>query len=302
MSVFRRRMMMITRDSRSIPPTLRDGIFQVYNYSQLMWVKSLPTLVDRKVSLQRDIVANNDYANYANWESAAPKNVGSASGVSYFDGRGHTIYGYYVIGCFCTNAGFGAIIKNLRFKNCVFMSNSANPVACPIRNSGSAFNVCSESCLMKSTNQNDWYGASGLFENPTYAGEAKIKNIYTINCTLKGSVAYGHGGILNGKTERNTCNIYNAYGSVSSSTFDYVTGGCDALVAFNRVYKNTSPSWASAGSYTTTSCANKTNESMKTQAFCDLLNAGSVADPDFLCSDWHWQNEMFPYLFDWTQT
>lgn len=298
----------IETDSMTIPPTLTNGVYQIYTAEQLYWLQDSGNVTEEngKGILRSDIYYNTNYTNYQSWLYNAPKRTGAYSrSAKYLDGDGHTIYGFYTAyGYFSNSSSPGATIKNVRFKNCTFINRSQDNccVASLCRAVSSMINVCVDSSYFITRNNYTWMGATIFSDDPSLYTQSIIKNIYSTDCTLKGSYSWGHAGILTGRTEVNNASIYNAYANTYYTDFNFITGGNDRTMSLKYVYKKASVAWDIYGGSTQDSCADYTDAEMATQSFCDILNKGSSEDTNKECATWHWKSGMLPYLFDWVQT
>src|SRR5574344_576870 len=299
-------------DSHVIPPTMdSEGYYHIYTYEQMLWVNNLSSLSEKNYKLMNDIVCNSDYSDYLSWETTPPMNEmlatnGGCIQANYFDGNGHTIYGMYSYNVSANDASFFGnwlglrpTIKNVRMKNCTAIGNTT---AEAIVTSGTYSNICVESCLFKNLYKQAWAGST-IIEQPSYCGASVVSNVYSINCTLKGSNAYYHASLFIGQVAGDggsaTSEFFNCYENQTESIIDSFAGAFSYPVNGKNLYKQSGASWNSSGTFNLTDCAEKSTAEMKSQAFCDLLNSNASASS--YPATWSYSEGMFPYLYNWTQ-
>ena len=201
------------------------------------------------ISMQNDIVLNENHADYENWHTSAPANnwtpIGSNSkwfrGI--FDGKGYSIYGLYANGGDDGKTGTGLFggthnnkITNLHIKNSYVRAQYY--VGGMVGDAQQAtFQYCSFEGYVYSTNTNNYAGAAGGF-----IGQARQGNTIE-QCFTGGKIdAYSRSaGLIGSAPVAGTNTIKNSYSTMTvtglgvKDTFGAGTGGLVGLLQYGTV-------------------------------------------------------------------
>ncbi|MBQ9355115.1 MAG: hypothetical protein IJT84_05485 [Clostridia bacterium] len=175
------------------------------------------------ISMQNDIILNDNSDNYENWHTEAPENVWTPIGTvgkyfrGIFDGKGYSIYGLYANGGTATQTGtglFGAThnnkITNLHIKNS-YVRSQYYVGGMVGYSQQTTFKHCSFEGYVYSPNTNNYYGAAGGF-----IGNANQGNLID-QCFTGGTVdAYSRSaGLIGSAPGAGTNTITDSYSAMT---------------------------------------------------------------------------------------